>query len=431
MPPTLRDGLVFVDDSQILPSIDAMVAEFAEWGKAFAPAPVAFQFGYASDRPWWQKLDDPPSAIGRRILASVPNTAALFWVDFTVTEVFPPPPASGPPLVGVKIYEHEGDLGALFAGFRDLGFNALFVSEALASNAEFRERARREKIAVYLIQPVFYDPDELKKRPDLQAITDAGQPARDDWVTFVCPSREEFRRRKAETIAANVARLQPDGLSIDFIRFFAYWEMIRPDRSYASIPNTCFCPQCLERFSREAGVVLPSDVTTPPRAAEWIASRHPDAWADWKNRLVSSMAEDIVRRARSARPDLRINVHAVPWRRDDFGGARRKVVAQDPAALSRMADFLSPMCYSAMLHRDPEWIASVVKDFAAASSSPILPSIQVKESYPGDRKLGPAEFEAALSAALEPPSAGVVFWSWALIEKSPENKAAIKRRFKP
>jgi hypothetical protein len=90
MPPTVRDGLVFVDDSQIFRSLDAMVEEFAKWGRRFAPAPVSFQFGYPADRPWWSKLKDPPAEIGRRILAAVPNTEALIWVDFTVLEVFPP-----------------------------------------------------------------------------------------------------------------------------------------------------------------------------------------------------------------------------------------------------------------------------------------------------------------------------------------------------
>jgi hypothetical protein len=99
MPPTVRDGLLFVDDSQIFPSMDAMVSNFAKWAKAFAPSPVAFQFGYPSDRPWWSKLEDPPTQIGESILAAAPNTEALFWVDFTVLEVFPPeaePPASTP-----------------------------------------------------------------------------------------------------------------------------------------------------------------------------------------------------------------------------------------------------------------------------------------------------------------------------------------------
>jgi hypothetical protein len=90
LPPTLRDGLMFIDDSQILPSLEAMVAEFAQWGRAFAPAPVGFQYGYESDRHWWRQLDDPPADIGRRILDAVPNTEGLYWVDFTALEIFPP-----------------------------------------------------------------------------------------------------------------------------------------------------------------------------------------------------------------------------------------------------------------------------------------------------------------------------------------------------
>lgn len=90
MPPTERDGILFVDDSQAIPSLDEMIEEFAAWGRAFAPAPVAFQYGYESDRRWWRQLDDPPAGIGRRILAAAPNTEGLYWVDFTVLEVFPP-----------------------------------------------------------------------------------------------------------------------------------------------------------------------------------------------------------------------------------------------------------------------------------------------------------------------------------------------------
>jgi alpha-galactosidase len=90
MPPTIREGLLFVDDSQIFESFEAMIDEFAEWGKRFAPAPVAFQYGYPSDRPWWSKLHDPPREIGRAILERAPNTEGLYWVDFTILSVFPP-----------------------------------------------------------------------------------------------------------------------------------------------------------------------------------------------------------------------------------------------------------------------------------------------------------------------------------------------------
>jgi len=92
LPPNLRDGLMFVDDSQMFPSLEHMLAEFASWGRHFYPSPVAFQFGYPADKKWWGELSDPASVIGKVILETVPNTVGLFWVDFTALEVFPPDP---------------------------------------------------------------------------------------------------------------------------------------------------------------------------------------------------------------------------------------------------------------------------------------------------------------------------------------------------
>ena len=69
--------------------VKPMVDEFAEWGKHFAPAPVAFQIGYPSDQPWWGKLSDPPKEIGDSILQQVPNTEGIFWVDYSALDVFP------------------------------------------------------------------------------------------------------------------------------------------------------------------------------------------------------------------------------------------------------------------------------------------------------------------------------------------------------
>jgi hypothetical protein len=95
MPPTVRDGILFVDDSQIFKSADEMIEDFAEWGRTFAPAPVGFQYGYPSDKPWWSRMKDPVKEIGDRILAATPNTEVLIWVDFSVQDVFPPDPSRG------------------------------------------------------------------------------------------------------------------------------------------------------------------------------------------------------------------------------------------------------------------------------------------------------------------------------------------------
>lgn len=89
MPPVYRTGIVFVDDSQMFSRLNDMVDEFALWGRTFAPAPVAFQFGYPADREWWGVLADPPVDIGRAILERVPNAQGLYWVDFTAYEMWP------------------------------------------------------------------------------------------------------------------------------------------------------------------------------------------------------------------------------------------------------------------------------------------------------------------------------------------------------
>lgn len=88
MPPTFRDDIVFVDDSQIFPDMESMVDEFEVWGKAFAPANVTFQYGYNSDKPWWSKLSDPPKIIGDEILKRCSNVSDLYWVDFTAYDIW-------------------------------------------------------------------------------------------------------------------------------------------------------------------------------------------------------------------------------------------------------------------------------------------------------------------------------------------------------
>jgi hypothetical protein len=94
MPSSYRQGLAFISDSQEFTSLEQMLADFDAWGKAFATAPVGFQFGYPADGAWWRELADPPAAIGKAILARIPNTSDLYWVDFTMEEIWPPTAAT-------------------------------------------------------------------------------------------------------------------------------------------------------------------------------------------------------------------------------------------------------------------------------------------------------------------------------------------------
>ena len=89
MPPRFRLGLWFINDSQQFGSLGQMASEFKAWGEHFWPSSVGFQFGYEADKPWWSLLADPPRNIGDAIRAVVPNAFGLFWVDFTIQDIFP------------------------------------------------------------------------------------------------------------------------------------------------------------------------------------------------------------------------------------------------------------------------------------------------------------------------------------------------------
>ncbi|MGA7617336.1 MAG: hypothetical protein WBX15_19400 [Thermoanaerobaculia bacterium] len=431
MPPTVREGILFIDDSQIFPSLDAMIDEFTEWGRSFASAPVGFQFGYPSDRPWWQKLDDPAKAIGQPLVERVPNLEGLYWVDFTVLDVFPPPPdvvaahmKGSPewatnPIVGVKMYELPADLEQMFAKWNELGVTTAFVGESVAEDDAFRRAASERGVDVFIIVPVFQNPEALKADPDLVAITSKGAPAKDDWVEFVCPSRQSYREERVQHVRDLVTRLHPQGVSLDFIRHFVFWEKVHPGTKHGDIPNACFCDHCVKGFTEKSGIVIPPALHETPEVAAWILENHAREWTEWKVALIDSMAEEIASAAHQADPQIRINIHAVPWRRTDFGGAILRSAGQDFETLSKYADYLSPMTYAHIQGRMPDWVHSVVVRLSEQSSAPVLPSIQVAEAYRPGEPFTVEEFEQNLYEALRMPSRGVVFWSWEALAADP------------
>ncbi len=334
--------------------------------------------------------------------------------------------AAAGPVVGVKIYEASPPFDGLFRQWHDLGVNTLFVSEALLRDAGFRTMAKAEGLSLFLIFPVFQSPEAIKDRPGLAAITSAGTPAREEWVEFVCPAREDYLSRKIEQLKGLVAEGDPTAVSLDFIRYFVFWERVTPDRAPDSLPQTCFCPVCLAGFAAEMGVALPVELVTTAEKAGWILSTHATEWTEWKCRTIARAVERLARAAREVNPTVKVNLHAVPWRQDDFGGAVRAVAGQDLVRLAPYVDLISPMCYHHMVGRDPAWVHDVVMDISSRTGAAVLASTQVSEAYVKEA-LSPGEFRAAAAEALKPPSIGVVFWSWDALSKSPEKQALLRR----
>jgi hypothetical protein len=332
------------------------------------------------------------------------------------------------PVVGVKIYEAAPPFDGLFRQWRDLGINTLFVSEALLTNAEFRALARADRLRIFLIYPVFQSPEAIKEDPKIAAITASGAPARDEWVEFVCPTKgDSYLERRIGHLRNLITEGDPDVVSLDFIRFFVFWEKVAPDRTSESLPQTCFCPYCLGFFQKECNVHVPADLAGTAEKAKWILENHMAEWADWKCGRIANAVTRLAKAAREVKPSVQINLHAVPWRRGDFGGAIRSVAGQDFAVLAPLVDIISPMTYHHMVRQTSAWVHDVVADISAQTKgAPVLPSIQVSEAYIED-KLSADEFQTALEQALRPPSKGVVLWSWDALAKSPEKQAILRR----
>ncbi|MCI0513941.1 T9SS type A sorting domain-containing protein [candidate division KSB1 bacterium] len=87
--PAYRGQILFIDDSQIFTSMNALVTEFKEWGSRFSPNKVAFQLGYDTDRWWWSAYSDPARTLGQALFDKIPNCHGVFWVDFTINQLFP------------------------------------------------------------------------------------------------------------------------------------------------------------------------------------------------------------------------------------------------------------------------------------------------------------------------------------------------------
>jgi len=330
-------------------------------------------------------------------------------------------------IIGIKIYEYNKDYRMLADKWKNIGINTAFVSKELAANTLFRHELKEKNIRVYIIFPVFYDPELLEHDSTLYAITNKGKIAKDDWVEFVCPSRKAFRNLKTDKAAELVKSLEPDGLSIDFIREFVFWEMIYPERTAKSIDIACFCDNCTGNFCKQKGITLPDTCITVVQKAAYILSFYSENWNDYRCSLIASMVKEIADKVRNIKPDIKINIHAVPWRDSDFGGANIRVAAQDIYRIAPFADYISPMCYSQMLKRDAGWIASVVREMNEKAPGMILPSIQVYPYYIDDL-FTPDDFRECTDSALKDPSGGVVFFSWPLFEKDTVRIQIIRNR---
>ncbi len=343
----------------------------------------------------------------------------------------------------MKIYKKPDDLDALFSMWDKMKVDTAFTSIDLASNPEFRKMAAQRNIPVYLIFSAFFDPEALEKDPDLFAITNQGKMAKESWVEFVCPSNQRFQTGKMRKLKKTLEKVKPDGLSIDFIRHFVFWEMIHPDFNSNEFEDTCYCESCIAKFLDEYKIEIPHKIlnSEPDHIIDlisgqlnttiistWIKSNYLEQWIEFRCDLIIRFLKQILDCAHSVSHRIKTCAHVLPWRENDFGQALKTIAGQDISAISQRVDLISPMCYSHMVKQDPKWISNVISHQSNTIVSDIIPAIQVSRTYI-DKPFSDSEFKDTIAQATKPPSEGVIFWCWEAFEKAKVKQEVVSAFF--
>jgi hypothetical protein len=306
----------------------------------------------------------------------------------------------------------------------------LFTDAAAGRNLrEFRKLLAGAGIKFYLTAPVFCDPEATRKDPGLLGMGHLGNPSKApgvEWNSFVCPARPEYRKQRMAGIVDQVRELRPDGLSLDFIRYFVYWETVRPDQTGASIEKFCFCDYCLGLMSTELGLRFPADAVTRQAKAAWVLASHREEWTAWKCEKITSMVRETAAAAHRIIPELRISLHGIPWMEQEYDGGRRVIAGQDLKKLTAYVDVFGPMCYFQMLQRPPEWVHDVAVDYFRQTGKPPLPSVQASRSNRNEGAAADA-FRRHLLAGLESPSSGINLFSWDQLSRDSEKLDILRR----
>jgi hypothetical protein len=272
------------------------------------------------------------------------------------------------------------------AGLNMISVMDRYFTQGASGNSRLIELAEGAGIKVFIIFQTFYNDDavidESNSARDIE-----GKMVKDSWLSFICPNEEGYKAKRLQDIEDLVTGVRPHGISLDFFRYFVYWEAGREGNR----PQTCFCHRCLDKFGKKYDFA---------GDAESILSDYPDEWTSFKCSTINEYAALIHARVKAIDPGILLNLHMVPWKQDDYDGAIKKIAAQDITTLSRYFDFLQPMTYSTMLKESIEWIYEMGADAAAqVTGTYIIPCIQAADASPRN-----------LEMLMKPPLSGYSIW---------------------
>lgn len=194
---------------------------------------------------------------------------------------------------------------------------------------------------------------DFNQHPELIPIGVDGKPIRfGERVQGVCLSQKEFLEETEARLRAGVRTYQPAGVWLDYLTYAGWFEVPDPD-----LQESCFCAACVAEFCEATGI----DADDPAH----ILAHHQEEWTAHKCERIAAFGRLYAGIISEALPGCVVGAYMCPWRPDEFGGALRRIFAQDFDLLAESIDVFTPLIYAEKSGRPPQWAAEYLENAPA------------------------------------------------------------------
>lgn len=319
--------------------------------------------------------------------------------------------------IAAKLFRklNSNDLQKQIDIMQDVGVRQLYVFPEQVKIDEADKILDKSGIELWLIAPIFYNDENQNLSPAPKwAICNDGEIAQEksqngNWLKMVCPNDTEYLDYRICYLEDALSLCNFTGISLDFIRYFVFWEGVFEDTPSETLRNSCFCDICVDRF-KEYSQILEIQGNNIKDRATGIKRNYFDKWTEFKCVTINEDVKRIVSKLRQKNPYIKVNLHAVPWTKNDFDGSIKSIAGQDFSLLSNNLEQLSPMTYSKMLRKNGQWINDLIKSLyeECGGKLSVIPAIQCKSVY--GEEFNDDDFEDILKNAVKSPSSGAAIW---------------------
>jgi hypothetical protein len=288
----------------------------------------------------------------------------------------------------------------------NLGINAIFVHSG-SINQEIIKRARAEGAMVFAEFATLNGKNYVEEHPEAWAINDMGNNVEAaSWFMGVCPTEPGFRQYRFGQLRKLLLNFDLDGVWMDYVHWHAQFEEAEP-----ILPETCFCDNCLENFSKDFKIKIPEGGTS--EKAQWILKNQEKPWRDWRCKVIYDWSAEIKNILREIRPEALLGLYHCPWDDEEFDGARRRILGLDYDLLKETIDVFSPMVYHGRMEREPEWVKENIAWFSQRLDvKNDIPKIwPIVQAYNDPHVITKEEFETVMKGGLSAKSSGIMMFT--------------------